>query len=136
MPVVSITTGKNAKGTGESQLSKNESRLQTNFSVMQAVLSFCKRKQLKPVKEIRHATRASDRMIQYWIENKYSIATDDLANLLRSDAGFAILENIIGDAKPIWWRDFKRGVKRAELRRQQKALQEAIEENEQGDLGL
>jgi hypothetical protein len=136
MPVVSITTAKNAKDGSESQLSKNEIRLQTNFSVMQAVLSFCKVKERKPLSEIRAATRASDRMIQYWLENKYSIATDDLANLLRSDAGFAILENIMGDAKPIWWRDFKRGIRRAELRRQQKALQEAIEENEQGDFGL
>lgn len=136
MPVVSITAAKNAKDRHESQLSKNESRLQTNFSVMQAMLGFCRSKQLKPLSEIRLATRASDRMIQYWLENKYSISTDDLANLLRSDAGFAILENIIGDSKPLWWRDFKRSVRRAELRRQQKALQQAIEENEQGDLGL
>lgn len=136
MSGLSITNAKNAKQGGESPLSKNESRLQTNWSVMQAVLSFCRVKERKPVSEIRVATRASDRMIQYWLENKYSLGTDDLANLLRSDAGFAILENIIGDAKPVWWRDFKRSVKRAEVRREQKRLQAEIDSIEQSELDI
>lgn len=136
MSVVSITAAKKSNQGDESPLSKNESRLQTNLSVMQAMLSFCRGKERKPLSEIRIATRASDRMIQYWLENKYSIGADDLANLLRSDAGFAILENIIGDAKPLWWRDFKRSIKRAEVRRQQKQLQAEIDAIEQSELDV
>lgn len=135
MSTMSTNATNNAKQGGESPLLKNEAGLQTNFSVMQALRSFCKIKSLSPLNEIRAAikSRASDRMIQYWLSNKYSISVDDLAALIRSDAGFAILENIIGDAKPVWWLDFKRSVKRAEVRRQQASLKKQIEELDQGE---
>lgn len=90
----------------------------------------------KPDVALASKTGASDRMCRYWLENKYSLSSDALASLLRSDEGFHILEAIIGESKPTWWRDFKRSVKRAELRRQQKAIQLALDEDEQGDLGL
>ncbi|MCA6108155.1 hypothetical protein [Bradyrhizobium cenepequi] len=86
---------------------------------------------LWPVKTdwaLRHKTGASDRMCRYWLENKYSLSSDALACLLRSDEGFQFLEAIMGDATPLWWIDFKRSVKRAELRRQQEELAKAIEE--------
>jgi hypothetical protein len=81
-------------------------------------------------------TGASDRLCRYWLENKYSLGADHLAALLRSDEGFQFLEAVMGDARPVWWRSFKRGVRRAELRRQQAEILKAIEQNEQGDLGL
>lgn len=81
-------------------------------------------------------TGASDRLCRYWLANKYNLSADDLAALLRSDEGFQILEAIIGDAKPVWWRAFKRAVRRAELRRQQAALAKAIEDNEQGEMDV
>jgi hypothetical protein len=139
MAVVSINSARNAKTGAKELCTRNEAGLQTNFSVMQAVRSFCGLNRQKPLDEIRMAVgkrRASDRMIQYWLSNKYSISADDLAALLRSDAGFAILENIMGDAKPVWWLGFKRGVKRAELRRQQKLIQKALDEDEQGELNI
>jgi hypothetical protein len=133
MTVVSITTSKSANLQAASSCSKNEAGLQVNFSVMRAVRAFWPKKYKDALSS---HTRASDRMIQYWLANKYSISASDLAHLIRSDAGFLILENLMGEAKPAWWQGFKRGVRRSELRRQQKALQEAIEENEQGDFGL
>lgn len=75
-------------------------------------------------------------MCRYWLKEKYKLSADDLAALLRSDEGFEYLNAIMGDAKPVWWRSFRRGVRRAELRRQQIALQKAIEENEQAELDL
>lgn len=81
-------------------------------------------------------TGSSDRLCRYWLANKYNLSADDLAALLRTDEGFQILEAIIGEAKPVWWQSFKRGVRRSELRRQQAALAKAIEENEQGELSL
>lgn len=81
-------------------------------------------------------TGTSERMCRYWLSNKYNLGADDLVALLRTDEGFQILEAIMGDAKPVWWAGFKRGVKRAELRRQQKLIQKALDEDEQGDLGI
>ncbi len=102
---------------------------------MEALKAFCKRQMLSPMDEFRAAikARASDRMIQYWLSNKYSIGAEQLADLLRSDAGLSILEGVMGGAKPIWWLDFKRSVKRAEVRRQQVALKKQIEELDQGE---
>ena len=81
-------------------------------------------------------TKRSDRTCRYWLENKYSLGADDLVLLLRTDEGIQFLEAIMGDAKPIWWRDFKRSVKRAELRRQQKLIQKALDEDEQGEFPI
>lgn len=91
---------------------------------------------LKCKDNLRFHTRASDRMIQYWLANKYSLSATDLANLLRSDEGFKILEALIGDAQPAWWAGFKRSVKRSELRRRQAQLAKEIEANEQAELDL
>lgn len=116
-----------------SPCSRNEVGLQTNSLVMRAVQAFWP---LKCKDNLRFHTRASDRMIQYWLANKYSISAADLANLLRSEAGFQVLENIMGDARPTWWAGFKRGVKRSELRRRQAQIAKEIEENEQSELDL
>lgn len=123
----------NATSGGESPCTRNESRLQTNFSVMQAVRRFWPTNTLI---ELKDATKRSDRMCQYWLSNKFSLSADDLADLLRTEAGFAILEEIMGAAKPLWWKDFKRSVGRAQIRREQKALAKRLEEIEQGELDL
>lgn len=90
----------------------------------------------KPDMALSAKTSRSDRLCRYWLENKYSLSADDLVLLLRTDEGLAVLEGVMGDAKPIWWRDFRRSVKRAELRRQQKLIQKALDEDEQGELGI
>lgn len=64
------------------------------------------------------------------------MSAESLAMLLRTDEGLQILETVMGDARPAWWRAFKRTVRRAELRRQQTMLAKAIEENEQSELDL
>lgn len=81
-------------------------------------------------------TQRSERLCRYWLEEKYNLSANDLVALLRTDEGFQILEGVMGEAKPVWWLGFKRGVKRAELRRQQKMIQKALDEDEQGDLLL
>lgn len=133
MAVVSINAAKKAKLPLERSFQNPEASQPTNSVVMRVA------RKLWPTKTdmaLAHRTGTSDRMCRYWLAEKYKLSADDLAALLRSDEGFQYLAAIIGDAHPVWWMSFKRAVRRAELRRQQKALQEAIEENEQGDLGL
>jgi hypothetical protein len=133
MGTASRIDAKTANHGGASTCSRNEAGLQTNSIVMRVVQAFWP---LKCKDNLRFHTRASDRMIQYWLANKYSLDAGDLANLLRSDAGFQILESLMGDAKPQWWAGFKRGVKRAELRRRQAQLAKEIEDNEQAELDV
>lgn len=120
------TTGK-ANSGGASSCSRSEGRLQTNSAVMRAVQAFWPS---KTALELREATGASERMIQYWIANKYSLSADDLAGLLRTEAGFAILENIMGTAKPTWWKRFKASVQRSIVRAELKAVQKRLDQVE------
>jgi hypothetical protein len=133
MGAVSITTAKTPSGGTARSFRNQEGPLPTNSIVMRVA------QRLWPTKTdqaLAHKTGTSDRMCRYWLANKYKLSADDLAALLRSDEGFQILEAIIGEARPVWWRSFKRSVRRAELRRQQAAIQKALDEDEQGDLGI
>lgn len=137
MRAASQTAGKSATKGSEGSFRKLERRLLPRLSATALVVRAARALwPTKPDFALASKTGASDRMCRYWLENKYSLSADHLASLLRSDEGFKILEAIISESKPVWWRDFRRTVKRAELRRQQADLQKAIEDNEQGDLGL
>lgn len=124
---------KTANGRGATPFHDQEGQLPTNSVVMRVARS------LWPTKTdiaLMQRTGASDRMCRYFLANKYNLSADNLADLLRSDEGFQILEAIIGEAKPVWWRAFKKSVRRAELRRQQKAILKELDEDEQGELGI
>jgi hypothetical protein len=136
MSVISITTAKNAKARLSELSVVQESQLPRNWAnglVMRAVQAVWPTKTDMALAE---KTRRSDRLCRYWIENKYSLSADDLVLLLRTNEGLQILEAVMGDVKPMWWRDFKRSVKRAELRRQQREILKALDEDEQGELGI
>lgn len=63
---------------------------------------------------------AKTRMAEYWLAKKFDISGDALANLLCSDIGFEILEQLIHRAKrkPDWWKAFKHAKETGEVRRQ------------------
>lgn len=108
-----------------SSCSRNEAGLQTNSLVMRAVHAIWP---TKTMLELRAATGASERMIQYWLANKYSLSAADLAKLLRTDAGLAILENLMAGARPAWWRRFKRSARLSALRAAQEQQRREIEQ--------
>lgn len=66
--------------------------------------------------ELAIRTGLSDRACRNWLADRCGISGDALAALLRSDDGFAFLEEIMGDARPEWWGRFKRAELRAVLR--------------------
>lgn len=72
-------------------------------------------------------------MAKYWLARRYELSADDLTALLRSEEGFRILETIMGDARPIWWRRFKRKTKREHLREQIKQLQFELDQVDAAD---
>jgi hypothetical protein len=82
---------------------------------------------------------ASMRACEYWLARKTDMSADALANLLRSDAGFEILERIMGTAKPVWWRQFRTAKaigaarqEQAELKRRAAEQDERISQLEMG----
>lgn len=78
------------------------------------------------------AARISERMARYQLSRRYRISAPALTALLRSEYGLRVLEEIMGDAKPKWWRGFRRQKSIAALRAQQTAnerLLRALEES-------
>lgn len=88
----------------------------------------------KTAAELSVRTGIKQRACEYWMERKSGMSAESLALLLRTDEGFQILEAIIGDAKPVWWKAFKKSVRRSELRRKQVELAKELEAIEQGEL--
>lgn len=69
---------------------------------------------------INLASRAeiSERAAKLWLEGRTEPGADALVNLLRSDAGFELLQSIMEGSGTRWWREFERGVQIAELETQ------------------
>jgi hypothetical protein len=57
----------------------------------------------------------SERAAKLWLEGRTEPGADALVNLLRSDAGFELLQSIMEGSGTRWWKDFERGVHIAEL---------------------
>lgn len=84
----------------------------------------------KTAMELAVRSGISVRACEYWLERRTSISGEALAEMLRSEAGLDVLEAIMGDAKPAWWKRMKASAQRAALRRAQKDLQRQIEQME------
>jgi hypothetical protein len=114
----SATSGHNSAGRGTKITA-------TTIAVMEVVRKLWP---AKPDFALMDKAGAAERTCRYWLELKYNIKGEALANLLRSDEGFLILEAVMGNAKPRWWIDFKRSVKLADLKRELDSIAAAIAE--------
>jgi hypothetical protein len=75
----------------------------------------------------------SDRWCREILAERAGLTAEALAALLRTEDGSEVLEALMGDAKPKWWRKFKRQMGFAEVRRLQdeaRAKLEALEREE------
>lgn len=95
---------------------------------VEAVCSMARR--LWPSKTaINLASRAeiSERAAKLWLEGRTEPGADALVNLLRSDAGFELLQSIMEGSGTRWWKEFERGVQIADLEHQLEWNREQIE---------
>lgn len=123
----SMTGRGNASSGPEEAFRESGKSLPTNSIVMRVARGLWPR---KTDLELAARTTASDRMARYWLAERYRLSADDLAALLRSDAGLDILEAIMGDAVPAWWRRVKRAASLSALRRAQEEQRQKIEQLE------
>lgn len=84
----------------------------------------------KTAAELAFRSKTSQRACEYWLARQTDLSADALAELLRSDAGLEILEAVIGDAKPKWWRQFAKTIELSRLRKAQAELRRAQEEHQ------
>lgn len=79
-------------------------------------------------------TGAADRTARDWLALRANYSADALAALLRTEDGLQILEAVMGDARPAWWRKIKRASQLATLRSSIAKQEQAIRQLEL-DLG-
>lgn len=76
------------------------------------------------------ASRAAvtPRAAENWLAEATGMSADALAGLLRSDAGLAVLEQVMGTAAPAWWADLHRHARLVELERRQQEHRRLLDE--------
>ena len=88
-------------------------------------------RRLWPAKTAAHlSSRAgvSARAAEFWLGGAATgLSGEAVAELLRSDAGFQILEGIMGDRKPSWWPKLAVAVAIDELERRQAETARSLE---------
>lgn len=57
----------------------------------------------KTVANVAHITGVSERSVQFWLAGQTNMSIENVAALLRTDAGYDILIALMGDAEPAWW---------------------------------
>lgn len=86
-------------------------------------------------KELAARADCRQRTVELWLEGRHNISADKLAALLRSDAGLVVLEELMGEARPAWWRDLKRQSQISQLRKRQEQQRQLLDrlEKEAGE---
>lgn len=69
----------------------------------------------------------SKRAAELWLEGRTEPGADALVNLLRSDAGFVLLQSIMEGSGTRWWKEFETGVHLAELNEKHEFLRQQID---------
>lgn len=81
----------------------------------------------KTAAELSVRTGIGVRACEYWLGRQTDLSVDALAALLRSDAGLEVLEAVIGEARPVWWKSFKRTIELSRLRQAQDDMRRRLE---------
>lgn len=101
MSVISLSAAKNAKAGGEKYCTKSA----ISFAAFDKFLNVIKRAwPRKTEAHVAHLTGASERAVQYWLAGKTRMSIDAVVALLKTEAGYDILEAIMDDGcKAEWW---------------------------------
>ncbi len=57
----------------------------------------------KTASYVAHLTGTNERAVQFWLAGNTRMSMDAVVALLRTDAGYDILESVMGDCKAEWW---------------------------------
>lgn len=133
MSTLNTTAGRNAKSGGEAAYAKTKRASDFCGQIVEIIKRAWPR---KTAAHVAYVTCVSERSVQFWLAGETRMSLENVAALLKTDAGYDILSAIMGDAKPSWWvnaqlaqglRESKRAVAR-EMKRTAalRALQDQI----------
>lgn len=70
---------------------------------------------VKTARQMAARAGVTHRAAELWLEGRTGLSGEALAELLRSDIGLQVLEEVMSDARPRWWPAFRAEVRFAEL---------------------
>lgn len=101
MSVVSITSAKNAKAGGELDCPQSAADF-THLKRISVIL-----KAFWPGKtaaKVSYLAGVSERSVKFWLAGETRMSLENVIALLKTDAGYEILEAVLGkDCKAEWW---------------------------------
>lgn len=101
MPLLSRTNGQNAKTGDEALCPRSESGF-PHLKRISAIL-----KAFWPVKtaaKVSYIAGVSERSVKFWLAGETRMSLENLVALLRTEAGYEILEAVLGDdCREEWW---------------------------------
>lgn len=81
----------------------------------------------KTAQNLSSRAGTTHRAAERWLADEATMNADALAELLRSDAGLHVLEELMGATRPSWWPAFKVSADLDAIEREQAALTARIE---------
>lgn len=101
MSGISITNEKNAKAGGEKYCTKSA----ISFAAFDKFLKVIRAAwPQKTAAHVAHITGTSERTVQFWLAGSTRMSIDAVVALLRTEAGYEILNAVMGDdCKVEWW---------------------------------
>ncbi len=101
MSAVSINGEKNAKTGGEKYCTKSA----ISFAAFDKFLNVIRAAwPQKTAAHVAHVTGTTERTVQFWLAGSTRMSIDAVVALLRTDAGYDILNAVMGeDCKAEWW---------------------------------
>lgn len=101
MTSLSITTGKNAKTGGEPGCPRSAAdftRLKRISAILKAYWP------TKTASKVAYITGVSERCVKFWLAGETRMSLENVAALLKTEAGYDLLEAVLGsDCKAEWW---------------------------------
>jgi len=82
----------------------------------------------KTPSHVAHITGVSERAVQFWLARETGLSLENVIALLRSEAGYDILEAVMGDSEEDWWLTTKVAHGLRQSRRAVAAQQKRIDE--------
>lgn len=101
-------TADRANSAGEQLCTGSSTSLHPIAAVMRVARSLWPS---KTALELSARTGACERTAKYWLARRCNLSAENLAELIRSDAGLSVLEALMGDARPDWYAAFRRRIR-------------------------
>lgn len=88
------------------------------------------------VEKLLYPGQERERLVKHRLACSREYSLEELATLLRTDMGEAILDDLMGDARPRWYRVYLLMKKTADVRRQRELLANELQEAIDADTDL